>query len=312
MSKIFLTTSLIVSILLGGIYWYQSEIQQCPVPLPYRVGSIDPSFNISVEDAKDYLTIAENIWEEGADRNLFNYDEEADFAINFIFDERQEMANSEASQRGSLDEQKAESDAVQANIDSLQADYEELSAIHEDNVEAYETRLGEYNERVQRYNDQGGAPENVFEELEAERRALERDAEELNQTTDELNDLVNEINRLVERGQILVDRYNRQVQQYNAEFGFAREFTQGDYQGDSINIYKFSSDAELIRVLAHEFGHALGIDHVEASSSLMYYLLIETDEVPELSEEDLLAFADSCGISQTWAQSLRQNISNWF
>ena len=82
---------------------------------------------------------------------------------------------------------------------------------------------------------------------------------------------------------------------FNNQFGGTREFTQGDYQGDHINVYQFRDRAELILVLAHELGHALQLDHVENPASIMYYLMGEQPPESRLSAEDLEAFAQTCG-----------------
>jgi hypothetical protein len=176
---------------------------------------------------------------------------------------------------------------------------------------AYETRLGAYNRKVSSFNDQGGAPPGQFAALEAERRELDRESAGLQATTGELNTLIANINELGDRGQALVDSYNREVEIFNDNFGFSREFTQGDYQGDRINIYKFSDVQELEQVLAHEFGHALGIDHVDVESSLMYYLLEETNQSPTLSAADSAAFTAVCGTGEEFDQTVRRTIRDF-
>ena len=298
------------TILFGGAYWYQSTARLCPVPFEYRVGNIDDSFSITPSEARAFADSAVQVWEREVGRDLFRYDEAADFTIDFIFDERQEIADSEAAQRTFLDQQRDESEAVRETVARLQAEYQELSTTYESRVAAYEARLATHNQKVNQYNDRGGAPADVFDQLEEERRALEAAAAALEKTAAELNDFADEINELGVRGNTLVEQYNRSVEQYNAAFGFEREFTQGDYQGDAIHIYKFSSDAELETVLAHEFGHALGIDHVEGSSSVMYYLLEDTSSSPTLSAFDVAAYYGVCGLKETTPQKVRRVIRN--
>ena len=291
-----------------GVYWYQSAAAVCPVPLSYRLGTLDPSFELSEEAALVHIATAEAVWEEAVGRDLFQYDPSAAFPVNFVFDERQAAADSEAAQRAALDAQREKNDEVLATVAQLQSEYESLKSAYEIRAEEYEVRLSRYNTEVTKYNDRGGAPPDVFEALEDERTALSKDADQLSTTAAELNSLANRINELSERGNQLVSSYNQGVARYNQQFGFEREFTQGDYQLDEINIYKFSSEAELVTVLAHEFGHALGIDHVEGESSLMYYLLEENSSTPTLSADDLAAYYTVCGYEESFGQSVRRVI----
>ena len=300
--------SLIVTIVAGTVYWYQSAAAHCPVPLSYRLGELDPSFEFSKEEAKQHVLTAEAVWEEAAGRELFVYDEAATFTIDFVFDERQAIANSEEDKRTTLDAQHAENDLIQSAVESLQREHEALNGSYRNRLAAYEARLDAYNEEVRKYNDRGGAPPGIFSELETEREELEKEATALSAVNKRLNELATEVNRLAERGNQLVEQYNREVDRYNAAFGYTREFTQGDFQGDSIHIYKFSDETELITVLAHEFGHTLGIDHVEGTSSLMYYLLGDTSQPPTLSSNDLQAFEEVCGSAERFDQKAHRLI----
>lgn len=296
-------------ILLGALtYWYQSTAAVCPVPISYRIGELDQAFGLSQEQALAYVKQAEAVWEDQVDRDLFTYNEKAVLSINFVYDDRQASADSEVMQRGDLDEQKQKGEEIKEALENLQAQYDQLSATYEGQVASYEARLSEYNAEVNKYNDRGGAPADIYDRLEQERTELADQVDELNRISVELKTLAKEINKLADQGNALVSNYNRGVAAYNEEFGFVREFTQGDYQGDQIHVYKFSNDGEVVRVLAHEFGHALGLDHIEGTSSLMYYLLEESAEMPTLSLSDLTVFEQVCGDSESFAQKVRRVI----
>ena len=300
--------ALMATLLLAGTYWYQSAAALCPIPVSYQLGTLDPAFDVSPEKAKTHIANAVAVWERAVDRELFVYDEAAALTVNFVFDERQETTDSEATQRSALAAQRTESEAVQEAVESLQAEYDALSSAYEAEIAAYEAQLAAYNAEVSRYNDRGGAPPEVYETLEAERVALEATAETLTNTATKLNTLAAELNTLATRGNELVDAYNAAVNRYNAAFGYHREFTQGDYHNGQINIYTFTSDTELERVLAHEFGHALGIGHVEDDTAVMYYLLQDTAEPPQLSAADQAAFIAVCGSEETTGQVIRRTI----
>lgn len=300
--------ALIVTLVGAFTYWYQNTAAVCPVPLSYRIGAIDPSFNLNHEEALVYAKKAEAVWEDQVGRELFVDDVNAEFVIDFVYDDRQATADSETEQRNSLDAQQKESEDIKAALLELQTQYDKLVKTYEDKAASYEARLATYNESVTMYNDRGGAPSEVYDELEVERTALSAEVEELNQLSLEVQSLAGKLNTLAEQGNALVDSYNRAVSEYNQTFGFSREFTQGDYQGDRITVYKFSTEAELVRVLAHEFGHALGLDHVEGESSLMYYLLENTDESPVLSSYDFSSYEVVCGYTESFTQKVRRLI----
>ena len=304
------TLFLLVVLIVGGA-WYVRETASCPVPLHYQLGSLDPQFNLSEAEAINHIWAAETIWEAATGRELFVYDKTADFTINFTFDERQALADSEEANRTQLDSAQEQNEALRQTIAVLQAEYEELSTNFEIRREGYEADLAAYNTKVQQYNDRGGAPKEVYTALAEERDGLNATAQSISITADELNDLATDLNRLSAEGNKRISTYNEEVNTYNDQFGFVREFTQGDYQRDNINIYKFSDTIELERVLVHEFGHALGIGHVEGTSSVMYYLLEDPAQPPVLTSDDLAAVVAVCGTGdelryklRAWVQSL--------
>lgn len=300
--------ALIIVLLASSTYWYLVSASVCPAPLAYRLGTLDDHFDLTEETAKGHLKQAEQVWEAAADRDLFYYDENAKFVIDFVFDDRQALADSEASQSALLDAKRSENESFFTQIEELETQYKELSDQYEAEVRDYEDRLTAYNQTVSNYNDRGGAPESVYEELRQEEAALNEEGTRLTNQADELNDLANNINQLAEEANLRVAEYNNLVVSYNRQFGYSREFTQGDYTGDKINIYKFSSTAELVTVLTHEFGHALGIDHVEDESAVMYYLLKDPSSAPVLSGADKMALVETCGSGHEISHTVRRYI----
>ena len=108
-----------------------------------------------------------------------------------------------------------------------------------------------------------------------------------------------DINTLTETANEVVKKYNEGVNTYNHTFSEGAEFTQGDYQGDKINIYQFKNRDELVLVLAHELGHALGIDHVDNPESIMYRQMGEQSVGKGLTDQDLQDFRLVCGNGTT-------------
>lgn len=300
--------ALFLSVVLGVTYWYQSTAYLCPAPLAYRLFEIDPEFDLTHDAAREQIESAIAVWESAAGRTLFVYDPAARFTINFIFDERQQLADSEAMTRADLDQLQIKNDELLATIEVLTESFASSQRGYEAQVQAYENRLAAHNAAVVRYNDRGGAPPDIFEMLAQEQQTLDVERRRLQVLSNELNTTAQELNRLSDVANRQITAYNRQVAEYNSRFANGREFTQGDYQGDRINIYKFSDEIELVSVLAHEFGHALGIDHVEGEDSVMYYLLTERTTTPTLSAADRAAFWHVCGTGDEWDHRVRQII----
>ena len=75
-----------VLIVLGSVYVAKTAV--CQIPISYRLGSIDERFSIINEEAKQAISRAEEVWEKPLEKELFVYDENSNFTINFVFDER--------------------------------------------------------------------------------------------------------------------------------------------------------------------------------------------------------------------------------
>lgn len=294
MQRVF-STVLIVAVVLTGVYMYRTANAVCDVPLEYRIGSVSSEFGLSQSDVRAAVAEAEAIWEDATGYNLFTHSEERGLPINFIFDDRQAETNQELVLRKELAEQQHLTEEIQSEFARLSAKYDDLKESYDRKVSVYETKLQSYNDEVAMWNAEGGAPEDVYASLQEEQRALAREQFDINNVAQRLNRLAEEINSLGEEGNSVVSAYNNIVRQYNTRFhDDGEEFTQGDYQGTSINIYQYANRDELIAVLAHELGHALSLGHVEGDSSIMHYLMGGQDIDEGLTSDDLEEFRRIC------------------
>ena len=232
-------TILLLTMLLGGTYWYTQVSAVCPVPLAYSIGRIDDGFNLTFNEARIAVMDAEAVWENTTGRNLFSYQDDADFTINFIYDDRQERADEEGELKLILDVKENLNEKLEETYSELVSRYNQQELKYKDGREAYERRLNVYNEEVDKYNQEGGAPAGVYDELEERRLSLKAEESQLNAEVKKLNEYVDQINSLGQEGSELINQYNQNVEQYNETFAQEREFTQGDYQYKSINIYTF-------------------------------------------------------------------------
>lgn len=299
--------TLIAGAVVWASYWYAQGSTVCPVPIRYGIGEVDERFGLSREELGKIVEEAETVWEDILPQELFVYDDKSDFKINLIFDERQQMARTEEEWRERLDRQEKGNQAKIEQVKALGVNYSEKESDYKAKRAEYEAVLSAYNARVDEYNQQGGAPTEVFEELKIEQSNLSRLAKNLSRQEDDLNELASEINESGEKVNQDILAYNQEVQEYNEIFGQLEAFTQGDFERKRINIYKFSDVTELKRVLAHEFGHALGLPHVEGEESVMYYLTTPTDII-SVSVADRETLIATCKNSDTLSHQVRRII----
>lgn len=299
-----LSMLLIVALVFGGGYWYYTAFAGCNVPITYRIGNVDDRFELSEEEVRMAISSAESLWEDGTDRNLFTYDEEGKLVINFVYDERQERANEEDEFREVLEEREDVSDSVKDEYNMLLTQYEALRLSYHKAVQAYETNLTAYNAEVADWNTRGGAPKDVYERLAETQTVLAKEEKRLDGLRVQLNAIVRKINALGSEGNNLITDYNSLVEEYNSRFSEGGEFTQGDYTQDVINIYEFESPEELSVVIAHEFGHAIGIEHVEEEKSIMYHHMEAQELSAGLTPNDQVAFLALCGTPTTFTETL--------
>lgn len=294
-NKITTIILILLAVYLGN-FIYQREFIPCKNPITYSIGGFDSRFGISREKFLTVIKEAEQIWEKGAGRNLFDYQDGAKFKINLIFDERQEITIESGRSEENIESSRAQYDSLVAEYKSLSDSYERDLAIYNKNVAIFEANLSAYNGRVSQLNEKGGANPQQYKELEEERKRLEKEKSALDSQRLILNGRASELNSLGENVNSLAKSLNINVDIHNQRFGDGREFEQGQTVGrKEINIYQFESIGDLRLVLAHELGHARGLEHVENPNAIMYYLMAEQDiKNPALAPEDIIALKDRC------------------
>jgi hypothetical protein len=286
---------LFVAVLFGSGFWYNHIDIPCKIPIHYRIGNIDERFGTSYEEIRRIAGEAERLWENPLSAELFVYDDSLEsLPINLLYDERQQTAEREAEIRADLDAKEGMSENVGAQYERLITEFRSLKKRYESQVVAYETKLDAYNAEVLKWNNKGGAPQAVIDDLKTGEASLKSEQSELELLAKKLNSLTTELNKIGARGNELITDYNSIVEKYNSEFSSGHEFTQGDYKRDAITIYQFDSEEELTIVLAHEFGHALALGHVQNEKSIMYHLMENQSVVDGVSAEDSAEYARVC------------------
>jgi predicted Zn-dependent protease len=296
---------ILIAVLFGSGFWYRAFDGVCDVPIRYHIGEVDERFGTDREELKRIAGRAERIWEDNLGRDIFVYDEKAKLPVNLVFDERQKNADIEAELREDLEAKEGMTGEVATEYDRLIAEFRKLKRSYESRVATYETKLESYNSTVAEWNGKGGAPESAITDLRKEEGALREEQGELESLAEKLNGVVAQLNAIGARGNLLIEDYNTVVEEYNSKVEETGEFTQGDYTRDAISVYQFNSEDELVVVLAHEFGHALALGHVENEKSIMYHLMEAQRAGVGLTEEDTAEFERVCAETNILVKVLR-------
>ena len=275
----------------------QSQILPCRQPIPYSIGSFDAKFGISEENFLSAAKEAEDIWEKPFGKDFFAFTPNGYLKIHLIYDYRQEATNKLGSLGLSVENTKSSYDNLKVNYDELDASYKRDKALYESRFQDFKTDRASYETEVDMWNKRGGAPKDVYDRLRASRESLDRELDALNQLRASLNISIENLNALATTLNRVAASLNLNVARYN-EVGQSRgdEFEEGIYSRslteEKIDIYEYSTQSELIRVLAHELGHALGLPHVEDADSIMYRLNESSNE--KLTADDLAALKIRC------------------
>lgn len=302
------------------------KISSCSIGgIPYVIGRIDPEFGVSKELFSKAVKEAEDIWETTADIDIFKATASPSaVSVSLVFDERQaetldlkrRLENITSAEekyeamKSEYQELAARMAPMLGEIDSLK---ERHSLMEEDlyiTVNLYENRRKAYEEKVIYWNSRGGAPAYEYEQLSREKKEIDilfaqisaKDAEfkalgeDINGKVYAYNELAGQINMVAGMMNRFAESLNAGIASYNRVSADREEFVTGIYrtEGDSraIEVYQFYDYRDLVIILAHEMGHALGLPHGESENSIMYSRI--KSQEPKLSSEDVSLLKSAC------------------
>lgn len=215
----FVVVALVVGVL-AGIFLFRQSRETCKVR--WRVGDIDPRFNVSTYDVQNAASNAAAAWNDATGKRVLWYDKTDGIPLNLVFNAGHPAM---AEYMGMISEIRR----LAAEIDYLTPQFEKSP-----------------NQYV---------------------------ADRINRSIDQYNRLVTAVNQLS-----------------------MTEIKQGSYQ-DHLEVYAFADTTDLKIVIAHEFGHALGIGHVVVPEAVMNARnKIGTVATLRLHDADIAALKESCSL----------------
>ncbi len=266
----------------------------CSIPKTYSIGPIDPRFGVSDDTASLYIQNAANVWNKAyATNTLLTYvPEGGDITLAFVYDERQRTTIANEKIKQTIESQKSTLDDLKETIDSLKEQYSALGKTITSQTNAYNTDLAAHNAEVKHWNSQGGATSEVYLRLQREGAALETRRATINANISRYNQLASRIQTYARDHNEVVMTLNTKINALNQSA--LGEFEEGTYDPNTekITIYEFGSPIALKRVLTHEFGHALGLNHVSEKNSIMYP--VNESSSLSLSDADLEELGKIC------------------
>ena len=267
-----------------AVFSYTQVRSPCKTPIKYRIGTLDPRFGLSREEFQRAIDEASNVW--ATDQKHFQYDSKGVLQINLVYDTRQEVTQRVISIRARVSATMKETDLIKNKLLPLEDNFHILETSYSDRQISYERDQDSYNQEVKRWNLAGGAPESEFQILNNQRLSLKKQYELLQAKRQALNRATDELNELIKKRNALLVEASAEVRDLNGSAGV--QFEEGLYvkagSEERIDIFEFENKDSLLVILAHELGHALGLEHNANPSSIMSPL-IHTDRLALTAED---------------------------
>lgn len=248
--------------------------------LRYAIAEVDSRFGLSKDQVIQLAEQATQIWKQGTGRDYFVYDPNAQLKIHLIYDQRQDESNQRRQQLGQLDAKEQAWAVKNQQLEQEKQNLKQQIILLKNREQSLQQQHLNFQNQMIAWTRQGHLSPEQQQSLEQGRQRLRQNTVDLEQENNRYNQKVENYNRLVAELNQMDRHIGQSVDQFNQRFQ-PRLFDKGQFNGREILVYEFESEDDLKVTLAHEFGHALGLDHHNDPYALMY---------PQLSKQNLKEF----------------------
>ncbi|MCY6413797.1 matrixin family metalloprotease [Acinetobacter sp. VNH17] len=243
--------------------------------LRYRIAEVDPRFKLSVEQVKAISQQATQVWKDGTGKDYFVYDPNAQLTIHLIYDERQYESEQRREHLSRLETNQQQWLNKKKQLDQIEQEVLQNKQILEQKQLQLDQQIQYYNQERQIAQRSPTSSANA-EYFQQRQQHLQQNVEQLQQEIGQYNQKISQLNQQIDELNALDQQLNASVKQYKQRFQ-PHLFHKGLFNGKQILIYEFESEDDLRLTLAHELGHALGLQHTDDPHALMHPVMKDQD-----------------------------------
>nr|MBP8206460.1 matrixin family metalloprotease [Acinetobacter sp.] len=243
--------------------------------LRYRIAEVDPRFKLSVEQVEAISQQATQVWKDGTGKDYFVYDPNAQLAIHLIYDERQYESEQRREHLSRLETNQQQWLNKKKQLDQIEQEVLQNKQILEQKQLQLDQQIQYYNQERQIAQRSPSSSVNA-EYFQQRQQHLQQNVEQLQQEIGQYNQKISQLNQQIDELNALDQQLNASVKQYKQRFQ-PHLFHKGLFNGKQILIYEFESEDDLRLTLAHELGHALGLQHTDDPHALMHPVMKDQD-----------------------------------
>ena len=243
--------------------------------LRYRIAEVDPRFKLSVEQVKAISQQATQVWKDGTGKDYFVYDPNAQLTIHLIYDERQYESEQRREHLSRLETNQQQWLNKKKQLDQIEQEVLQNKQILDQKQLQLDQQIQYYNQERQLAQRSPSSSVNA-EYFQQRQQHLQQNVEQLQQEIGQYNQKISQLNQQIDELNALDQQLNASVKQYKQRFQ-PHLFHKGLFNGKQILIYEFESEDDLRLTLAHELGHALGLQHTDDPHALLHPVMKDQD-----------------------------------